>query len=262
MSSPDRNGQGNSRQRKTGPDQAKGSPAWMQTYSDMVTLLLAFFILLFSMSVIDMERFQTIIISIQTSFLGAEGIMEDSTEPYEPTGDAQSHVEGSIEAELQEQAREAEEVMAEVMAFLEEMGLETEVEVGLDERGVVMELPDYIFFERARADLIPEAREVLGKFSELFREMDRDLIVEGHTCHLPMNVPEFPTNWELSVIRAVRVIRYLAEEQDIDPDRLTAAGYGEYRPLESNETAEGRARNRRVTIIISVFERERHVEAY
>ncbi len=241
----------------------QGSPHWMTTYSDMVTLLLTFFILLYSISVIDIERFQTVIISIQTSFLGDTGIMDQTPDPYEPTGEALSHEEGVFsEAALMEQVREAEEVMEEVEAFLDQMGLEGEVELGLDERGVVMELPDYIFFERAKADLIPEARQMLDKFSELFRRLDRNLIIEGHTCNLPMNVPEFPTNWELSVIRSVRVTRYLAEEQGLDPHSLTATGYGEFQPLESNETPEGRAKNRRVTIVISIHDADSFREAY
>ncbi len=263
MPDSDQDRSANTRQRKKKSEGPQGSPHWMTTYSDMVTLLLTFFILLYTMSVIDIERFQTVIISIQTSFLGETGIMDQTPDPYEPTGEALSHEEGVFaEAALVEQIREAEEVMEEVQAFLEEMGLEAEVELGLDERGVVMELPDYIFFERAKADLIPEARKMLDKFSELFRRLDRNLIIEGHTCNLPMNVPEFPTNWELSVIRSVRVTRYLTEEQNLDPHRLTATGYGEYRPLESNETPEGRSRNRRVTIVISIHDPGSIREAY
>ncbi len=263
MPDSDQDRSANTRQRKKKSEGPQGSPHWMTTYSDMVTLLLTFFILLYTMSVIDIERFQTVIISIQTSFLGETGIMDQTPDPYEPTGEALSHEEGVFaEAALVEQIREAEEVMEEVQAFLEEMGLEAEVELGLDERGVVMELPDYIFFERAKADLIPEARKMLDKFSELFRRLDRNLIIEGHTCNLPMNVPEFPTNWELSVIRSVRVTRYLTEEQNLDPHRLTATGYGEYRPLESNETPEGRSRNRLVTIVISIHDPGSIREAY
>ncbi len=263
MPDSDQDRSANTRQRKKKSEGPQGSPHWMTTYSDMVTLLLTFFILLYTMSVIDIERFQTVIISIQTSFLGESGIMDQTPDPYEPTGEALSHEEGVFaEAAMVEQIREAEEVMEEVQAFLEEMGLEAEVELGLDERGVVMELPDYIFFERAKADLIPEARKMLDKFSELFRRLDRNLIIEGHTCNLPMNVPEFPTNWELSVIRSVRVTRYLTEEQNLDPHRLTATGYGEYHPLESNETPEGRSRNRRVTIVISIYDPGSIREAY
>lgn len=256
-----RTGAGRSGRKKS--NQPEGSPHWMTTYSDMVTLLLTFFILLYSISVIDIERFQRVIISIQTSFMGYTGIMDQTPDPYESSGEAMSFEEGFFnEAALIERAREAEAVMAEVESFLAEMGLEGQVELRLDERGVVMELPDYIFFERARADLKPEAREMLDHFSELFFSLNRGIIVEGHTCNLPINVPEFPSNWELSVIRSVRVTRYLVEEKGLDPRLLTATGHGEYNPLEPNLTPEARARNRRVTIVISIFSPDSGLEAH
>ncbi len=256
------NGQAGKR-RRAKKKEPEGSPLWMVTYSDMVTLLLTFFILLFSISIIDIQRFQTVIISIQTSFMGYTGIMDQTPDPYESTGEAQAHEQGFFsEASMLERAREAEAILAEVESFLAEIGLEGQVEVRLDERGIVMELPDYIFFERARADLRPEARLVLDKFSELFIRLERSIIVEGHTCNLPINVPEFPSNWELSVIRAVRVTRYLVEERGLDPHRLTATGYGEFQPLEPNLTPDARARNRRVTMVISILKQERYHEAY
>lgn len=235
----------------------------MTTFSDMTTLLLTFFILLYSMSVIDVERFQNLVISIQTSFMGYTGIMEQTPDPYDATGEALAHEEGFFnEAAMLERAKEAEETMARVESFLREIGLEAQVELRLDERGIVMELPDNIFFERARADLRPEARVILDQFSVLFDELDRNIIIEGHTCNLPINVPEFPSNWELSVIRAVRVTRYLVEEKSISPERLTATGYGEFQPLEPNLSPEARSRNRRVTIVITLQGPETYIEAY
>lgn len=137
-----------SRDRQNGRRQKKqtqepGSPLWMTTYSDMVTLLLTFFILLYTMSVIDIERFQTVIISIQTSFLGHTGIMEQTPETRQSEEESMAYEEGFLsELAMLERAQEAEEVLEEVQAFLDEMGLAGEVELSLDERGVVMELPD------------------------------------------------------------------------------------------------------------------------
>jgi chemotaxis protein MotB len=256
------NGQQSGRKRRVKKPE-EGSPLWMVTYSDMVTLLLTFFILLYSISVIDVERFQKVIISIQTSFMGFTGIMDQNTDPYESEGDSMSYEEGFFnESAMLERAREAEEILAQVEAFITEMGLEGQIELRIEERGIVMELPDYIFFERARADLRPEARDMLDQFSELFLGLGRHIIVEGHTCNLPINVPEFPSNWELSVIRAVRVTRYLIEEKGLDPQRITATGYGEFQPLEPNTSPEARARNRRVTMVIALYTPERYQEAY
>ena len=263
MSNRGQGGPVNRRRQKPKKQEQAGSPLWMTTYSDMVTLLLTFFILLYTMSVIDIERFQTVIISIQTSFLGHTGIMDQTPETRETPEESVVFEEGFFsEAEIIERALEAEEIMAEVQAFLAEIGLEGQVELSFDERGIVMELPDYIFFERARANLKPEAREVLDKFSALFLNLDRSIIVEGHTCNLPINVPEFPSNWELAVIRAVRVTRYLVEEKGLDPHRMQATGYGEFHPLEPNVSPEARARNRRVTMVISLQRPELYREAY
>lgn len=231
----------------------EGSPAWMTTYGDMVTLLLTFFILLYSISIIDIERFQKIIISIQTSFLGHTGIMDQSPAPSEGAESERSFDQDFLtETAHLERIQRVEEIMIVVRSFLAEAGLEDEVELRLEERGIVMELPERIFFERARAELRDEARQVLDQLSELFRALDEPVIVEGHTCNLPISGPEFPSNWELSVMRSVRVTRYLVEIKGLEPHRFTATGYGEYRPLESNETPEGRAKNRRVTIVISL----------
>ncbi|MEW5785295.1 MAG: OmpA family protein [Bacillota bacterium] len=231
----------------------EGSPHWMTTFSDMVTLLLTFFILLYSISIIDVERFQKIIVSIQTSFLGYTGIMDQSPSPTEGSETERSFDQGFFtETANLERVQRIEEVLTEVRSFLGETGLEGAVELRLEERGIVMEMPDYIFFERARADLRDEARQVLDQLSDLFRRLDEPVIIEGHTCNLPISSPEFPSNWELSVMRSVRVTRYLVETQGLEPQRFTATGYGEYQPLQSNDTPEGRARNRRVTIVISL----------
>ncbi len=256
-----RDGQSGRRQKKQ--QQQQGSPLWMTTYSDMVTLLLTFFILLYTMSVIDIERFQTVIISIQTSFMGHTGIMDQTPETRESPEESMDFQEGFFsEVAMLERAEIAEEILAEVQAFLAEMGLEGEVELSLDERGIVMELPDYLFFEQARADLKPEAWEILDDIAELFLRLDRNIIIEGHTCNLPINVPEFPSNWELSVLRAVRVTRYLVEEKGFDPQRIKAAGYGEFHPLEPNVSPEARARNRRVTMVVTLDRPELQREAY
>ncbi len=229
--------------------------SWMVTYTDMTTLLLAFFILIFSFSIIDVERFERILASIQLSFLGHTGILDSPPEIDRPIFE-EIPVGGGLfeqdEVALLERMQEIEKVKQQVEEFLESMGLTGVVEVRVEHRGVVMNLPDYIFFERSSADLRPEACVILDKLAKIFRQVQHRIIVEGHTCNLPINLPLFPSNWELSVIRSVRVTRYLVEKQKLEPNRLIATGYGEYQPLQSNETAEGRAANRRVTFVIEI----------
>lgn len=248
------------RRRKRRSLQNKGGSApWMLTYSDMVTLLLTFFILLFAMSAIDAERFKETIISIQSSLFGHTGILDSPREVESSDSDQDTDIhEGTLDLEhdleqaLLEKIREAEALQAQVESFLIKAGLEGTVEVKIEERGVVMELPNQIFFEQASAELKPEAREFLDALALFFREIENRVIIEGHTCTLPINTERYPSNWELSVARSVRVTRYLVETKGLEPDRFIATGYGEYQPLASNDTPEGRAKNRRVTIVLSL----------
>ena len=231
---------------------------WMQTYSDMITLLLVFFVLLYSISVIDVEKFRRVMDSIQLSFTGQPGILEQTTDLEEledietvPEGETISVTED--EMKVLEKMREAAEVMDKVADFLSDAGLEDDVEFRVEDRGVVMELPDQIFFKIGQADLRPEAQTVLNMLGDLFRDLNNQIIIEGHTCDLPIQTVRFPSNWELSVGRSVAVTRYLVEERGLSPDRLIATGYGEYQPLYPNDSEENRSQNRRVTVVISIF---------
>lgn len=229
------------------------SPPWMTTYSDMVTLLLCFFVLLFSFASIDVDRFREILRSIQLS-LGYQSIISSPVSPPPTLEEELPKGEDQEEEELREKLAEAKELESKVITFLEEAGLEEQVSTRREEWSVIMELPDQVFFDRGKADLKAEAIAILDKLAGFFRDLPYTVIVEGHTCNLPISTREFPSNWELSVVRAVRVTRYLVEERGLDAKRFIATGYGEFRPIASNDTAEGRARNRRVSFVITVVD--------
>ncbi|WP_040379121.1 flagellar motor protein MotB [Dethiobacter alkaliphilus] len=224
------------------PRQEGGAPEWMTTYSDMVTLLLAFFVLLFSYSVIDVIKFQQIMSSIQVSFLGQDGIMESSLDPSRGE---------MIELAVDHKFEDVLMTYLEVKSHLQEEGLANIIDVRIEDRGVVLEIQDRLLFDTGRAEIRPEARELLVKVAGILANVPNQIIVEGHTDNVPIQTAQYPSNWELSVDRAVRVVRYLSERQDIDPERFLATGYGEFQPVASNETVQGRAKNRRVNIVIS-----------
>ena len=226
-------------------DQPRSAP-WMNTYADMVTLLLCFFVLLFSMSRVEMDRFRAAI----SSFQGALGIMDGAITPSLPPSDEFFDPE-----ELQAQLLAQEMAVMRAMAaeFEEELaglGLSDKVTVELEERGVVFRLADTVLFDIGKDELRPEAREVLLKVGQLLSQLKNSIRVEGHTDNWPISTPRFPSNWELSTGRATSVVRFLIEEANMDPRQLQAAGYGEYHPIDDNDTAEGRQRNRRVDVII------------
>jgi chemotaxis protein MotB len=117
-------------------------------------------------------------------------------------------------------------------------------------RGLVIHLPEFLFFITGEAQIRPEAEPLLDRLAGLLRKIPNHVVVEGHTDDRPINTPEFPSNWELSVHRATSLVRYLVEKQHLDPARFAAAGYGEHAPLTSNDEETGRRVNRRVDIVI------------
>jgi chemotaxis protein MotB len=214
----------------------------MTTYGDMVTLLLCFFVLLYSYSVIDVQKFQQIISSIQITFLGERGIMETSLDPS--SGE-------QIELQVDHKFQDVLVTYQAIKEYLREEGLEDTIKIRIEERGVVLEIQDRVLFDSAQAELRPEAEALLVKVAGILERLPNQVIVEGHTDNVPINTPLYPSNWELSVARAVRVVRYLSEREGLEPKRFIATGYGEYQPVATNRTPEGRAQNRRVNIVIS-----------
>ncbi len=240
----------------------------MTTYSDLVTLLLTFFILLYTFSIIDVEKFKGIAASLQLALTGQSGVsvFEDNYPsidgPIEEILPDPSDIPDDILDNDAEDLsgdgtgllnKEINRIYEIVQQFVEEEGLEAEVKLRTDRRGVIIDINESILFDIGKAELKSDSKVILDKLTRLINSFDNNIIVEGHTDNMPINNYRFPTNWELSVIRATTVVRYFTEEMDIDPSRLSAAGYGEYRPVAPNDTIENRALNRRVNILIVAF---------
>lgn len=227
-------------------DSRKGAPGWMVTYSDLVTLILVFFILLFSMSQIDMIKFKAITQSYREHFLD----FYPSIVPLEnPAG---------FDTELpdKDKNKDAAEdslknLLVEVQTFLDKNGLEDVIIANRTERGVVLVLQEQVLFDPGEASLIGDSYEFLDKVGELLVNLPNLVKVEGHTDDVPMNSYRYPSNWELSAARASSVIKYLIENHNIDSGRFIAVGYADTRPVVSNSDPELRKKNRRVEIIIS-----------
>ena len=224
----------------------EGAPLWMVTFSDMMTLLLAFFILLFSFSVVDQHRFEEVMASMRVTFLGAEGVLEGAIEPSER----------ELDDIKRESVSEMVIVYETIRAFIQEKDLAEVMDVRMEERGVVLEIADALLFDPKKADLRPESLHALSYVADALRRINNQIIIEGHTDNLPINTFLFPSNWELSVGRAVAVARYLIEAKALEPTRFMVVGFGEFHPVATNLTVEGRAKNRRVNIIISTLEND------
>lgn len=214
---------------------------WLTTYADMVTLLLCFFVLLFAFSEVDAGPFQSIIRSLQRGL----GILQGGTNVIGQ--DAAVIAPGDLAG------RQLNEIFDRLAAYLEQQAIPG-ISLDMDERGVTIRFADQVFFDLGKADLKPEAIRILDNIAPLLRDLPNPIRVEGHTDNWPIRTAQFPSNWELSVHRATNVVRYLIEEKGFDPQKLSAVGYAEYRPLRPNDTAENRALNRRVDIVIMNIE--------
>lgn len=238
-----------SRIRKKEPSGGGGS--WLTTMSDLMQLLLTFFILLYSMSNVDDEKFASASSSIQEAFIGI-GTGSSLIDGYEG-----SQIVPGQEGEIVNQGKLGMEISPEIVemyekvgSFIEDNKLQGDVNVRIDDEGVFVDIKEAILFDSGSAQLKDTGIEVLNKLEGLISDFDNDIIVEGHTDNVPINSKQYPTNWELSTARAVSVVRYLSEEENIDPHRLSARGYGEYSPIVPNDTPENRSLNRRVNLFI------------
>ncbi len=232
------------RLRRGGQDEST-TGGWITTYADMVTLLLAFFVILFSISTIDAARFEAALTSLQDALGVLSGGRTVAARPLQDLGEL-VHDRQLVQLENLQLL----EVRSRLQDRLEAAGHEGHVEYVMDDRGLILRMADTALFPSSHAYLTPEARSILDTVGVSIRDLPNHVRVEGHTDSRPISTPEFPSNWELSTARSTNVIRYLIEVHGLDAAQLSAAGYGEYRPIDTNETFAGMQANRRVDIIL------------
>lgn len=237
------------RKKKGGDDAKAGSPEWMTTYGDLVTLLLCFFVLLFAFSSIDVEKFK----AIMQSFQGSLGVLEGGKTIEDTPFIEQALDDDQLASQLEEQEdfRRLKELLED---YLESNGMENQILVDLEARGLLLRFKDNVLYDSGKADIKPDAQKTLRFLSDLLKQeefKEKYIRVEGHTDSDPIiHVQRFPTNWELSVARASNVVRFLIEETGMQPDRFSASGYSQYHPVAPNDTGENKSKNRRVDIVI------------
>lgn len=244
------------RARKT--QQKKGAPIWMVTFSDLMTLILVFFILLFAVSTVDTVKFRAIADSFQQrtifEFYPSVVSFEEPADDMDRENTA-NELEGGQEEigemGLEENRIALEEVLKVINVYLEENDLEHVISATREEAGIVMVLQDRVLFPSGEAEILSEVKDFLDRLGVLLNTIPNLIKVEGHTDNIPISNLRYPSNWELSTARASRVIRYFIDQNGVDPTRLVALGYGENRPVDTNLTNEGRQKNRRVVIVIT-----------
>ncbi|MBS5938110.1 chemotaxis protein MotB [Clostridium sartagoforme] len=227
-------------------EKPENSERWLLTYSDLITLLMVFFVVLYSASNINQKKYEKLASSMNSAFTGGTGI-GDSGEGGANEG---SSDEGELKPLVQSEEEKLQGIEGQVDEMIKEMGLEGSVSTSIEERGLVISFNDSIFFESAKAEIMEDMKLKLVSLSTVLNKIDNYIRIEGHTDNVPIRNEYFSSNWQLSSTRASNVVEYLINNGGISPDRLSAVGYGEYRPVADNSTNQGRSKNRRVDILI------------
>lgn len=259
--------------KKKREEEAKGAPAWMATFSDLMNLLLCFFVLLFSMSTVDAEKFDMVVASLQSSFsvlpaggssvgegeLISSGIsqLKDFSmffEQFTSEGEKeeQEEKEKDLKEAYQEEAlKESEEMAEEISEQMQQNGIQDQVEVEFNADYVLLTLNGALLFDSGKSEIREDAYPLVDKIGAILTAYRSNIIeIEGHTDNVPISNDRYENNDVLSMYRALRVADYIREITDLDPALLKSSGRGEHVPVTDNATPEGRARNRRVEVKI------------
>ena len=238
----------------------KKSAGWLTTFNDLVTLLMVFFVLLFTMSTVDTRKMQEFQYALQSGL----GVLETgnrvaiSVKKTQPVEDM-SHIMTQAEGERSKKGSSptgspwVDEIRQLIKADLD-------IQVTHTHQGTRLSFKDQVLFDFGKAEINPAGFAFLDQIADALDKIPYTVRVEGHTDNVPIRTRHFPSNWELSVARAVNVVKYFAEVSNIDPKRLSAVGYGESRPVAANDTLSNRAKNRRVEILLLTEGKEKNVE--
>lgn len=237
-----------SRRNKKHEEEPENHERWLLSYADFITLLMIFFIIMYSMSEMDKSKYNELasVFSMEMGG-GGTGILEGEN----GSGSGDSENTGSTE-ELTE-AQKQTEVKKSIDAYIDTSELNDSVTTSIEERGLVLSFNDALFFYSGNAEVKEDQTEKFADIGKLLNQpalKDSFIRVEGHTDSVPVSNPKYKSNWDLSALRASNVAQIIISEAGINPNRVSVIGYGEYRPKSDNNTKEGRLENRRVDILI------------
>jgi chemotaxis protein MotB len=230
--------------------EAPRPPGWLITFNDLITLLMVFFVLLFAMGNINTKKSEKLVSSLQ----GALGVLREGKKvgvevvrPHQPSEPARQEESGDgpdKDSQFSEVSRNA----------MDDLANDPEITVVQTPKELFITLSDAILFQSGVCELRPEGYPVLNKIIQVLQRNQLAVRVEGHTDNVAIRSSRFPSNWELSIARAVHVVKYFADAGEIDPRRLSAVGYGESKPLYPNDSSQNREKNRRVEIILEMMD--------
>jgi chemotaxis protein MotB len=250
---------------------------WIISYADFTTLLLATFVVMYAVSSVNSSKFQMMAEAFSTAFMGKEvpiqasGLAAAHKAPFDNmptpvhtpiiTRDPQvKNLPPALRQHVERQAEKLNEAYQKLTALLAGMISKGEVRVSLQSLGVVIDINAVVLFDSAQADLTPGALKLIEQLAGILKSLDYRIQINGFTDNAQIHSAQFSSNWDLSAARAISVVKRFVLD-GVNPLLLVGAGYGEYHPIAANDTAEGRAMNRRVSIVVvSPFEGQNILE--
>jgi chemotaxis protein MotB len=255
---------------KKEPEKHVNHERWLVSYADFITLLFAVFVTLYAMSQSDKKKVEEVMASIQQSFgmvqsgapspkmnvlPSSQMNITPSLRPEIAVVPGIKTVRGQVKTRADE--KDFRQIKSSIEAYLVKQGAQNNVALTITRRGLIVSLKEAGFFDSGQAQIKSSAYELINTIAEAMSPYNNPLRLEGHTDNVPISSAQFPSNWELSTARAVNGLKYLVKHFEVDPDKISATGYAEFRPLADNATPEGRARNRRVDLVMLSSDGER-----
>ncbi len=247
--------------RKKKPEEHENLERWLVSYADFITLLFAFFVVMYAISSVNEGKYRVMSDSLINAFQekpSTDKLIEMSSKHPEvlsgtgkPIGKAvpQPRQTPPDTPERQKAAESMKKVAKNVLQAMQPLIQNGQVRVTQSPRGITVEINASVLFKSGEAILQPQSSEALAAVAQVLGQVDNPIQVEGHTDNIPINSPNFPSNWELSSSRAGSVVR-LFTERGVPAARMVAIGYADNRPVDTNATLDGRSRNRRVNVLI------------
>lgn len=230
--------------RKKKHEEHENHERWLVSYADFITLLFAFFTSMYAISSVNEGKFRVLSESLAISFNSS---LHNST--GERSNGASFVKQGSrhIASDFRSVFSNRYEKIKDALKDLEK---NKKLSFVFDENMLTIRISESVLFLAGSDELIDEAHPVLDEVISILKTMPQNVRIEGHTDNIPINTPRFPSNWDLSSARSIAILKYFIKEHGFDPAKLSALGYGEYRPIDTNDTPSGRLKNRRVDILV------------
>lgn len=255
------------KKKKKHEEEHENTERWLVSYADFITLLFAFFVTMYSVSRVDGKKLGSAVESLQRALGSVIAIQMSQKEagafpisntslsiritPIQETKGKEHLSSGEREA-FEKMAKEIQKAVESLSRTGKESSRNPlgQIKFIIEKRGLVIRISEHVFFNSGEASIRPEMIPILNILAHSLEKIPNHIRIEGHTDNVPINTLKFPSNWELSTARATTIIRYLIDHFHYSPERLSATGYAEYYPIESNSTPEGRLQNRRVDFVI------------